>query len=93
MTVRAEPVQQRYQRLVQAIEDRFEVDGWRSGDIDLWPPARTDLFLDMFRQDGGDTAPPAPALAAAHLSGQPRRRRGRDERRTRSWASHRSAGP
>lgn len=62
MTARAEPVQQRYQRLVQAIEDRFEVAGWRSGDIDLWPPARTDLFLDMFRQDGGDTAPPTPAL-------------------------------
>ena len=62
MTASAEPVQQRYLRLAQAIEDRFEVVGWRSGDVDLWPPARMDLFLDMFRARGGDTAQPAPAL-------------------------------
>ena len=62
MSARPEPVQQRYLRLVQTIEDQFEVAGWRSGDVDLWPPARMDLFLDMFRQKGGETSPPAPAL-------------------------------
>ena len=59
MTCGAEPLQQRYLRLVEAIEDRFEVARWRSGDVDLWPPARTDLFLDMFRANAGDTAPRA----------------------------------
>jgi hypothetical protein len=60
MTPPGQPVQQRYLELVQAIEDRFEVDGWRSGEVDLWPPARMDLYLDMFRSQGGDTAPPRP---------------------------------
>jgi hypothetical protein len=60
MSCAAEPVQQRHLRLVEAIEDRFDVAGWRSGDVDLWPPARMDLFLDMFRAVAGDTAPPPP---------------------------------
>lgn len=55
-----ESVQQRYLRLVDEIEARFDVARWRSGDIDLWPPARMDLYLDLFRATGGDTAPPAP---------------------------------
>jgi hypothetical protein len=52
-------VQQRYLDLVDRIEARCDVAGWRSGDIDLWPPARMDLFLDMVRASGGDTAPAA----------------------------------
>ncbi len=52
-------VHQRYLDLVDEIEARFAVARWTSGDVDLWPPARMDLFLDMFRADGGDTAPPA----------------------------------
>ena len=59
MTPAAEPLQQRYLRLAQVIEDRFEVARWRSGDVDLWPPARMDLFLDMFSANARDTAPPA----------------------------------
>jgi hypothetical protein len=54
-----EPVQQRYLQLAEAIEARYEVAAWRSGDVDLWPPARMDLYLDMFRATGGDTARPA----------------------------------
>jgi hypothetical protein len=53
-------VQQRYLELAEAIEDRFEVANWKSGEVDLWPPARMDLFLDMFRSGGGETAPPPP---------------------------------
>jgi hypothetical protein len=60
MTPAAPPVQQRYLELVEAIEARFAAAHWRSGDVDLWPAARMDLFLDMFRAAGGDTAKPAP---------------------------------
>jgi hypothetical protein len=59
MTHEAQAVQQRYLELVEAIETRFEVAHWRSGDVDLWPAARMDLFLDMFRAAGRDTAKPA----------------------------------
>ncbi len=49
-------VHQRHLDLIDEIEQRFNVVHWRSGDIDLWPLARMDLFLDMFRASGGDTA-------------------------------------
>ena len=60
MTAHVQPLQLRYLELVETIESRFEVSRWRSGDVDLWPPARMDLFLDMFRSHAGDTAPPPP---------------------------------
>jgi hypothetical protein len=50
----------RYFDLVEAIETTTRVADWRAGDVDLWPLARQDLFLDMFRRDIGDTAPPPP---------------------------------
>jgi hypothetical protein len=59
MTHEARPVQQRYLELVEAIEMQFQVAHWGSGDVDLWPAARMDLFLDMFRAAGRDTARPA----------------------------------
>jgi hypothetical protein len=55
-----DPVQQRYLALIAAIERRFAVAEWTSGDAHLWPPARMDLFLDMFRAEGRDTAPAPP---------------------------------
>jgi hypothetical protein len=51
--------QQRHLELVEAIETRFEVARWRGGDVDLWPLASMDLFLDIFDAAGGRTAPPA----------------------------------
>lgn len=45
-----------YRELVDAIERDCSVAEWRSGDIDLWPLARQDLFGDIFRQAGGDSA-------------------------------------
>ena len=65
MTPRVQP---RYLELVEAIESRFAVAGWRSGEVDLWPPARMDLFLDLFRSRAGDTAPP-PAPFISRLAG------------------------
>jgi hypothetical protein len=62
---------QRYFDLIEIIEQTSRVADWRSGDIDLWPLARQDLFLDMFRRDGGDTAParaPFPARAVISLA-------------------------
>lgn len=62
MTGAPAPVHQRHLELVEEIETRFAVAGWRSGDVDLWPPARMDLFLDLFRAAGGDTTPRRPGL-------------------------------
>jgi hypothetical protein len=62
---------QRYFALVETLERTTRVTEWRSGDADLWPLARQDLFLDMFRREIGDTAPPPPSLpfrAAAVLA-------------------------
>jgi len=68
MTRPAVPVQQRHLELVDGIEQRFDVAAWRGGDVDLWPLARMDLFLDMFRANGGDTAQPRPS-AMERLAG------------------------
>lgn len=61
------PLHQRYRTLVEQIERDFAVALWRSGDIDLWPMARMDLFLDMFRSEGGDTSTPQASLLARTL--------------------------
>jgi hypothetical protein len=37
----------RYLELVDEIERSFPVNEWRCGDVDLWPLARMDLYLDM----------------------------------------------
>jgi hypothetical protein len=60
MTIRAQPIHQSYLDLVDEIEARFDVARWRSGDVDLWPPARVDLFLDLFKAGGAESARPAP---------------------------------
>ena len=62
MTPEAERVHQRYLDLLDDIETRFEVARWRCGDVDLWPPARIDLFLDLFKASGADSQQPAPPL-------------------------------
>lgn len=70
MTAPGEPtLHQRYFDLVEAIERELGVARWRSGDIDLWPMARQDLFLDMFRLDSGETAPPPPPFLLRAGSG------------------------
>jgi hypothetical protein len=56
------PVQQRHLELVEEIEAKFDVTNWRAGDVDLWPPARMDLFLDLFRASGRETEKPRPGF-------------------------------
>ena len=51
---------QRYLDLVEQIERRFAVADWRSGEVELWPLARMDLYLDLFRDQGGGGASPSP---------------------------------
>ena len=67
MSAAGEPVQSRFLKLADAVEERFEVGRWRRGDIDLWPPAKMDLYLDLFRSNAGETAsrPPNPLVRAA----------------------------
>jgi hypothetical protein len=58
----AEPPHRLYRSLVDAIERECRVAEWRSGDIGLWPLASQDLFLDLFRKAGSETAPPRPTF-------------------------------
>lgn len=47
----------RYLMLIDEIERLFPVSAWRSGDLDLWPLARMDLYLDMYWAAAGMPAP------------------------------------
>lgn len=57
-----------YRELVDAIERECRVAEWRAGDVDLWPLASQDLFGDIFRQAGGESAAP-PAHFAVRAAG------------------------
>lgn len=52
-----------YVALVDEIERRFPVTRWLSGDVDIWPLARMELYLDMYWQQ--PECPPPRAQAAA----------------------------
>ena len=56
----------RYVALVSQIEQRFAVAQWKSGDADLWPLARFDLYLDMYWANAG-VAPPQPRIFPLRL--------------------------
>jgi len=60
---------QRYRALVDTIERDCRVAEWRAGDVDLWPMVSQDLFLDIFRQAGGDTAARPPGFMVRAASG------------------------
>ena len=47
----------RYLVLAAEIERRFPVAQWRCGDVDVWPLARMDLYLDMYWQQDGVVRP------------------------------------
>jgi hypothetical protein len=56
-------VYRRHHEVVQAIERTCRVAEWRAGDIDLWPLASQDLFQEMFRNGGRETAQPRASFA------------------------------
>jgi hypothetical protein len=49
----AVPFHRRYLALVDEIERRFPVAHWKVGDVDVWPLARMDLYLDMYWANAG----------------------------------------
>jgi hypothetical protein len=44
----AESFHRRYLTLVEEIERTLAVARWKSGDLEIWPRARMDLYLDMY---------------------------------------------
>ncbi|MBB6254194.1 hypothetical protein [Nitrospirillum iridis] len=50
----ATPFHARYLALAAEIETRFAVAGWTCGDAHLWPLARMDLYLDLYRHHVGE---------------------------------------
>jgi hypothetical protein len=65
------PFHRRYLTLVDEIERNFPVASWKSGDVEIWPLARMDLYLDMFWANVGGTVPaalPLPLRAIARLA-------------------------
>ena len=53
----AVPFHRRYLALVDRIERNFPVAHWKSGDVDIWPLARMDLYLDMYWHNAGGSPP------------------------------------
>ena len=47
----------RYLSLVRQIEQTYRVTEWRYGDVEIWPLARMDLYLDMFWQEAKSSPP------------------------------------
>jgi hypothetical protein len=65
------PFHRRYLKLVEEIERSFRVARWSSGDVEIWPLARMDLYLDMYWHNvGGAVAPlrSMPLRALARLA-------------------------
>jgi hypothetical protein len=61
----------RFLTLVDEIERDFPVSRWKCGDVEIWPLARMDLYLDMhFAQVGGPSPvlPPFPLRAIARAA-------------------------
>ena len=69
------PFHSRYLSLVAEIERQFPVADWRSGDVEIWPLARMDLYLDMLQASVGESGPepalPAPLRALARAAATP----------------------
>jgi hypothetical protein len=59
----------RFVRLVHEIEHRFPVTAWKSGDADLWPLARFDMYLDMYWA-GVSSSPPRPRALPMRVLGR-----------------------
>jgi hypothetical protein len=51
------PFHGRYLDLVTQIERRFPVASWKFADVEIWPLARMDLYLDMFWSAVGGAPP------------------------------------
>lgn len=59
----------RYLELIEEIEHRLPVSEWKRGDLDIWPLARMDLYLDMYWAEAG-VAAPAPRPLPLRIGGR-----------------------
>jgi hypothetical protein len=55
----AVPFHRRFLTLVETIERNFRVSRWKCADVDIWPLARMDLYLDMYWAHMGGSPPVA----------------------------------
>jgi hypothetical protein len=66
--VPAIPFHRRYLTLIAHIERHFPVAQWISGDVEVWPLARLDLYLDMYWANVGGELPASLPLPLRALS-------------------------
>jgi hypothetical protein len=88
--ITAPPFHCRYLELVARIERDFPVAQWVSGDLEIWPLARMDLYLDMYWANGDMELPKSRpriwrALSAASI---PVRNLWKSRRDLRHWIAH-----
>jgi hypothetical protein len=57
----------RYLQLVEQIERNFPVAQWKARDLEIWPLARMDLYLDLYRHSVGIAPVPSRPLALRAL--------------------------
>jgi hypothetical protein len=58
----------RYLEVVEQIERTFRVAEWQANDLEIWPLARMDLHLDLFRSHVGVSTPRRRSLALRALT-------------------------
>jgi hypothetical protein len=66
--VPATPFHRRYLSLVEHIEREFPVARWLSADVEVWPLARLDLYLDMYWANVGGELPKSTPFVIRALS-------------------------
>jgi hypothetical protein len=67
----AVPFHRRFLLLIEEIERNFPVARWKCGDVEIWPLARMDLYLDMHWAHVGGSSPvphPFPLRATARIA-------------------------
>jgi hypothetical protein len=65
------PFHRHFLTLVAEIERAFPVARWKSGDVEIWPLARMDLYLDMFWANvAGTSKPPKPPPLPLRILGR-----------------------
>jgi hypothetical protein len=88
--ITASPFHRRYLELAAQIERDFPVAHWVSGDLEIWPLARMDLYLDMYWANGDAKLPKSRpriwrALSAAST---PVRNLWKSRKDLRHWIAH-----
>jgi len=62
------PFHRRFLSLVRHIESHFSVAAWKLDDVEIWPLARMDLYLDMYWANVGGPLPAGRSFPARAVS-------------------------